>query len=309
MGIIGRELNRGRRHLVHGTRGVKMSSAVKRALISSTENEDRFEGTHVKSAKSRSGSALAHLEANGREPNLPERKPSVSPSAIRVVDSLDDWLQPQSFEHSGLLVKRPRHWNAQMHEIDQVASSGIFGKGGDSERMSRSIANGTTEQLLGRIDAAIEDLLDNRELVKLPHSLRQQIHEDARSIGSVVRALCPSSPTIEVKLEMIGENACKRWHQDHYIGRALVSYSGVMGTQYTDDSNVDFWELQNCGNNKCIIRDTDAVRSVEVGDILFIKGKSFPKGASALVHKAAELHYHEDGRIVNRLALKVDVAA
>lgn len=86
-----------------------------------------------------------------------------------------------------------------------------------------------------------------------------------------------------------------------------MSYTGITGTMYTDDSNIDFWELQHCGNNKCIIRNTDDIKSVDVGDILFIKGTGFPKGVSGLVHKSAEKKYNKDGDIINRLVLKVDV--
>ena len=117
---------------------------------------------------------------------------------------------------------------------------------------------------------------------------------------------CTSAGVLEVKLEVAGANICKRWHQDNFVGRALTSYTGVVGTEFTRDENVDFWELNNCGNNDCIIREPDGVRSVAVGDILFIKGKKF-KGQPALVHKSPPIRRHADGRVVNRLVLKVDV--
>merc|ERR1711871_1003921 len=97
------------------------------------------------------------------------------------------------------------------------------------------------------------------------------------------------------------------WHRDIYIGRTIVTYNSH-GTDYTCNENVDFWELENCGNNACIIKDLDQVRNVEIGVILFIKGKLFP-GSTGLVHKSPEKRYHKDGRVVNRLVLKVDVPA
>ena len=81
-----------------------------------------------------------------------------------------------------------------------------------------------------------------------------------------------------------------------------------MGTQFTSDENVDFWEMKNCGNNDCIIRDQTQTCAVNVGDILFMKGATFPAGAKGLVHKSPTVRYHEDGRVVNRLVLKMDVA-
>ena len=120
-------------------------------------------------------------------------------------------------------------------------------------------------------------------------------------------ALCSSSPELELKLEIFGENTCARWHKDRFVGRAIVSYTGAVGTEYSRDSNVDEWELENGGSNERIIRDVDEVECVGVGDILFIKGTQFPHGKAGLVHKSPAKVYHGDGRILNRLVLKVDV--
>ena len=84
--------------------------------------------------------------------------------------------------------------------------------------------------------------------------------------------MCPFARELEFKLEVFGENSCSRWHQDKYAGRAIVSYTGHVGTEYTSHANVDFWELNNCGNNACIIKQPDQVFAVDVGDMLFIKG-------------------------------------
>ena len=86
-----------------------------------------------------------------------------------------------------------------------------------------------------------------------------------------------------------------------------MSYTGSVGTEYTSHANVDFWELNNCGNNACIIKQPDQVFAVDVGDMLFIKGTLFPWGSNGLVHKAPEKRYHSNGNIINRLVLKIDV--
>jgi hypothetical protein len=93
--------------------------------------------------------------------------------------------------------------------------------------------------------------------------------------------------------KVIGNNVCGRWHRDNYVGRAIVSYTGGTGTLYTSDANVNFWELHNCGVNEHIIRDQRDIRSVAVGDILFIKGAKFATGAHSLIHKSAEKRYHQ----------------
>ena len=119
--------------------------------------------------------------------------------------------------------------------------------------------------------------------------------------------MIPEARQFELKLEVFGENLCSRWHEDHFVGRAITSYTGTVGTEWARDSNVNHWELRHCGNNDCIILDKDAVETIGVGDILFIKGTKFPRGATGLVHKSPQKRYHEDGRILNRLVLKVDV--
>ena len=63
---------------------------------------------------------------------------------------------------------------------------------------------------------------------------------------------------------MIGANSCKRWHQDNYACRAIISYTGDTGTEYTPDENVDFHELMYCGNNDCIIKDKSKTAAVLV---------------------------------------------
>ena len=113
---------------------------------------------------------------------------------------------------------------------------------------------------------------------------------------------------LEIKLEVFGENSCNRWHRDNYAGRAIVSYTGAMGTQFTSDENVDFWELEHRGVNEHIIHDAGDICAAEVGDLLFMKGLRYPgAGAKGLTHKSPEKRYHADGRVVNRLVLKVDV--
>eukprot|EP00966_Prymnesium_polylepis_P055611 1286105-Prymnesium_polylepis.1 len=145
---------------------------------------------------------------------------------------------------------------------------------------------------------------------QFPPALSDQILNDGVSMGLTLGSIFPTAREIEIKLEIFGENTCARWHQDNFAARALVSYTGPVGTEYTKDSNVDFWELTHCGKNSCVIRDPAEVKRVGVGDFLLIKGTQFAfvhGGASGLVHKSPEKVYHDDGRILNRLVLKLDV--
>mgnify|MGYP001296642769 CR=1 FL=1 len=240
---------------------------------------------------------------------LPPGPSSVADSsAVFVASALDDWLLPQSAQHSGLLFRRPfcGAWDDLYPQIDKGMRRFERSELKSGYGMATEVKNGSPEDLSNRLHASIEALLAD---AGLPEALSKQIHSDAVSLGKVVGSMCPSAPVLEVKIEIFGKNTCSRWHQDKYVARAIVSYTGEAGTEYTDNSNVDFWELKNYGNNQHITRDTDEICAADVGDMLFIKGTKYPTGANGLVHKAPKKQYRKDGRIVNRLVLKIDVPA
>ena len=217
-----------------------------------------------------------------------------------VSATVDDWKhQELHARYNGLVVKRPFHgvWNPQQSAIDEALENVSFG-GGLKAEVSLSSAT-----LNADLDDAVSKLLVT---AALPTLLSEQIQRDACSIGRAVASMCPTARVLNVRLELFGESICSRWHRDNFVGRAIVSYTGVTGTEYTGDKNVNFWELTHCGKNECIIGDTNQIKAVEVGDILFIKGSGY-KGANALVHKSPQPRYHADGRVLNRLVLKVDV--
>jgi len=225
-------------------------------------------------------------------------------AALFVAESVDEWVRPQSLAHNGLLVKRPfdGKWDALARDIDDSAS-----RIGETEGLTCKVENGSPGLLSARLRDSVRQLL---AVADLPPPLSEQIISDAQVMGVAFGSMCPTARQLEVKLEIIGRNTCARWHQDHFVGRAITTYTGHSGTVYTRDDNVDFWELTHCGKNECVIRDADLIESVGVGDILFIKGTQFSSvfgGANGLVHKSPEKDYHEDGRIVNRLVLKIDV--
>ena len=217
-----------------------------------------------------------------------------------VSDTVDSWKQRELHScHNGLVVKRPFNgmWDSYQDAIDDEMLRERIGGGLDAEVELR------TENLRGDLQAAVGTLLAT---AALPSPLSEQIESDACSIGCAVGSMCASARALELRLQLFGENVCTKMHVDHIVGRALVSYTGVIGTEYTRDSNVDFHELEHCGNNDCILRDKGKVQSIEVGSMLFMKGR-FYKGSNPLVHRSPAPRHHADGRVLNRLILKVDV--
>ena len=235
---------------------------------------------------------------------LPSTYSAVTPkkhrAAVYVADDIDGWMRTEGTKHNGLLVERPfdGRWEGLHAEVDEAVDRW------PSYALCTQVDNA---DLASNLDASVKELL---EAAALPAALAAQVRDDACRMGLVVGELCAFAPLLEVKLEIFGENSCSRWHQDYYAGRAIITYTGGVGTEYLDDSNVDFHELEHCGNNDCIIRDKRQVRRVMPGDMLFMKGRRFPgAGAGALVHKSPEKRYHPDGRVVHRLLLKIDVPA
>ena len=147
----------------------------------------------------------------------------------------------------------------------------------------------------------------------LPPALAPVVAADAIAIAQWVEALT-GVPDVTLKLEIMGRNNCKRWHQDYYLGRVIVTYGdGVPGTWFTEDSNVDFWQLENRGQNNTIVQDLSRTCLAEVGDICLIKGRKWHglrqhPGSTMFgaVHRSPEVPLYPNGRLPNRLLLKVD---
>ncbi len=223
----------------------------------------------------------------------------VSPTLFRA-STIEDWMHPQALKHSGCLVERPEFhgkWDAFQPAVDGVTH--VVGSG----LVAKIPVGSSARQVSTRLKSSVAALLAT---VSLPVALRDRLHSDACSMGRIMHSLCPASRDLEVKLEIFGENTCERWHQDHFAGRGIVSYTGVTGTEYTRASNVNDWELRHCGQNEHIIRDAQLVESVAVGDMLLIKGTQFPSGAKGLVHRSPPKRRDASGRVINRLVLKVD---
>ncbi|CAJ1410669.1 unnamed protein product [Effrenium voratum] len=208
--------------------------------------------------------------------------------------SLGDWLRRDAAAFQGLHLPRRPHWPNYQEEIDRAADS--FGPEGQ-------VAMRIFPQQ-GRVADFQQVANEIGRGVSLPQDLMSVIRADICALGRTVASLCPWSKTFIVKLELMGEHSCPRWHRDEYCARAIVSYN-LAGTNYATEDNVDFWELDHCGNNDHIIRDASKVRQVGVGDLLFIKGRKFP-GARGLVHKSPPLQY-ANNVVLNRLVLKIDV--
>ena len=228
-------------------------------------------------------------------------KDELEKPAVYVSTDLKGWLNKEASNYKGLVVPRP--FRGKYNQFIGCVDEALDRLSNKYELAATINVPDDESQLSKQLINAIDDLLTKAQL---PESLCEQVRSDTSHLGCTVASLCPSSKSLAVKLEIFGENTCSRWHVDHYIGRGIVTYTGNIGTEFTRDSNVDFWELKHCGKNEHVIKDKKLVKNVAVGDILFMKGAKFTPGVDGLVHKSPEKQYHENGKIFNRLMLKID---
>ncbi|CAD7928580.1 unnamed protein product [Amoebophrya sp. A120] len=177
---------------------------------------------------------------------------------------------------------------------------------GTTNHNKKNHANLDEQDLKLRLISAASALLDPLCAIGLPEDLANQVRTDAVEIGAVVAKLVTNADSLILKLELMTDNVCARWHQDYYVCRAICTYN-VSSTEYIHDAHVDFWELNNCGNNDSVVQDRTPICRIGVGNILFMKGHHFPTKPNGLVHRSPEPVRAATGGVKTRLVLKVDV--
>eukprot|EP00931_Biecheleriopsis_adriatica_P043310 TRINITY_DN2475_c0_g1_i5.p1 TRINITY_DN2475_c0_g1~~TRINITY_DN2475_c0_g1_i5.p1 ORF type:complete len:319 (-),score=54.71 TRINITY_DN2475_c0_g1_i5:119-1075(-) len=252
-------------------------------------------------ARSMGGPATGRVEHKVGIVHKQQPQAREDPGTMFFATDLSEWGSPEAEKSQGLCLKRaidPLQWqpvvDRLVKEIPQEAEGTIY-----KEHLHLNANEEECQQKFQQVaDAISQNLSQDPALATL-------VHKDALALTDATRKLLPEAKEMIVKLELFGEFVCSRWHRDWYVSRAIVSYN-CSATDYTSDSNVDFYELEHCGNNDCIIRDKSRILSTDVGDIVFIKGLMYPGEVNPLVHKSPERKYC-DGVVVSRLVLKVDV--
>eukprot|EP00929_Paragymnodinium_shiwhaense_P030904 TRINITY_DN17421_c0_g1_i1.p1 TRINITY_DN17421_c0_g1~~TRINITY_DN17421_c0_g1_i1.p1 ORF type:complete len:338 (+),score=47.67 TRINITY_DN17421_c0_g1_i1:37-1050(+) len=237
--------------------------------------------------------------------------------AMYFCGDLRDWLQPEASRYRGLCMARPKLIARDKYQeaADKFTTS-LDERHTDLEEcvdLARArVSPGGVRAEAAKVAQGLFGDLD------LPQDLIEQIKADAVQLSDIMSELCPTAQHVDMKLESFGIVRCANWHQDRYAARAMVTYCGA-GTEYAEDSNVDFLamqrllELARAGrsteqDNSRIIKDPTMIKSVSAGDMILIKGDKFPDRSGGLVHKSPEVEYHPDGRVKHRLCLKVDVS-
>ena len=131
------------------------------------------------------------------------------------------------------------------------------------------------------VEAALDQLVG-----ELPASFRAAVREDAAALVRLSRRLSPATPWITLRLEILHQEACWRWHQDGYCGRTLVCYVGP-GTLAADDVQVDWDAFEASMGEEDNEHVVEACHEVPTNAVLLMKGDAWPgiKG-SGLTHKS-----------------------
>ena len=175
------------------------------------------------------------------------------------------------------------------------------------------------ELLVASVEHARENCKRARQWTKNPDSKTTKAmknlergHEGVEEKGEEEKRC---SCDLCMQIEIVGWNACSRWHQDAYLGRSLVTYCGP-GTWLADDENVHFDQFQPTLGSSVdesdarIVPRFDHVHTTPTNSIVFMKGNRWP-GIRGLgvTHKSPNVPMNEEtgDPMLKRLILKVDI--
>ncbi len=121
--------------------------------------------------------------------------------------------------------------------------------------------------------------------------LRKALHDDIVSLASRFAGIMKSD-AVEIRLEHITTNACKKFHSDYVRARLITTYSG-QGTQWLDiDETADC----DCG-------EPHNIQQMQTGDVALFKGRLWSSRAPA-IHRSPPI----EGTGEERLMLVINPA-
>ena len=148
----------------------------------------------------------------------------------------------------------------------------------------------------------------------LPDAFRDVVCSDAEALCTMLLRRCPAASCLALNIEIIGANGCGRWHEDNYIGRMIITYSGP-GTWMVDDASVRYDQFAatrgepNHMSDIRIVPSFDSIHEAPANAIALIKGKEWPGlVGNGLIHKSPNVPYVNGRLALQRLLLKVDLA-
>ncbi|MEL7197073.1 MAG: DUF1826 domain-containing protein [Pseudomonadota bacterium] len=112
------------------------------------------------------------------------------------------------------------------------------------------------DQLRPRLN---EELLSSKSLSA---TIRDQLIEDVEMLGRKYCSILDLS-ALEVRLEIVSTDACRKWHSDYVKARLITTYAGT-GTQ---------WLTSDDANRVKRNQDPARINTMSSGDVGIFKGK------------------------------------
>ncbi len=155
---------------------------------------------------------------------------------------------------------------------------------------------------------------------KLPvSSVTETIESDAAALAAMMLRLCPGQRRrVTMQVNVLGRNACSRWHQDNVMARALVTYNGP-GTWAVPDAAVAYDQFEatvrqgSDVSDPAIVPHASDIHRPGPNTVVFMKGGKWPgiegvRGYKGLTHKSPTMPTDARGNPkLFRLMLKVDI--
>ena len=149
----------------------------------------------------------------------------------------------------------------------------------------------------------------------MPGVFRDAVKQDAEALAALITSLCPRVPWMNLSTEIVGRNSCSRWHQDNYVGRAIITYTGP-GTWAVDDKSVCFDQIERTVHaptdvsNEAVVPRFESIHRAPTNAVLLMKGKQWPGiRGTGLTHKSPDVRRDAKGEPeCLRFVLKVDLS-
>ncbi len=131
------------------------------------------------------------------------------------------------------------------------------------------------------------------------------LRRDVEGLVGRFGALTGRDP-VHVSLEVLGHDACRKWHSDRVGLRLLVTYVGP-GTEWAlpegvDRSGLGQTDLELEAANDRIVFDRTAIRRANAGDVLLCKGDLHPGAeGQGLVHRSPPIRADARWRLLVRI--------
>lgn len=143
----------------------------------------------------------------------------------------------------------------------------------------------------------------------LPARVESAWERDANAVLGAYRNILPGK-VVTVQLELVTTDKCKRYHADYKSVRAVCTYVGP-GTEWVEERGISREAVsRHCHEtsfeeqNALIVLDPARIERAYPGDVIFLKGESYPGNAGrGVVHRSPPI----EGSGARRLVLTLDV--